>query len=186
MPVPLPITVEALRAHLNMASTIHDAELTLHLTAATIAVEGRVGPVVARAFTGNHAAGNGVLVVTQRPLVSVQSVTAADGTAYLTADVRTHPAGLIFRDGPHCFWPGRYDVAYTAGRAEVPENLSVAVLIVAAHLWETQRGAMARGRTLGDMGDGGQATAMAMLRGFALPRRALELLQPDEPGVVLA
>lgn len=196
MVTPTPVTVEDLGEFLNMSAetvTAKADELGYWLAAATLAVEGRVGPIVVRSFSERLFARNGVLVAGKCPLVEVTAVESVlgvfAGTTYDVALMRWHKAGIIRRDATAWSWfpLGEYDVTYDAGRAEPGENLGGAVLITAGHLWETQRGSSARGRTLTEF-DGAQGSneVMSVLRGFALPRRALELLQPDEPGMVFA
>jgi hypothetical protein len=65
---------------------------------------------------------------------------------------------------------------YQAGYTTVPANIRLGALIIVQHLWETQRGMM--GVQLG--GDG---ETYVTGRGFAIPRRAIELLGPQLPGV---
>lgn len=183
MSTPSPVTADDLRRHLNMTGG-DEGELTFWLGAATLAVEGRVGPLVARSFTERREARNGVLCVARTPLVSVESLALPSGTT-VAGTIDAHPSGVVSRRGDRLY--GEYVVTYTAGREEVGENLSGAVLIVAGHLWETQRGNSARGRTLSEWdGATGAADVGAVLRGFALPRRALELLQPDDLGMSFA
>jgi hypothetical protein len=71
---------------------------------------------------------------------------------------------------------GALDVTYQAGLAIVPEDYRLAGLIIIQHLWETQRGTM--GVQLG-----GDSETYMPGRGFAIPRRAMELLDPPLPGV---
>jgi hypothetical protein len=71
---------------------------------------------------------------------------------------------------------GRILATYVAGESQVPPNVQLAGLIIIQHLWETQRGAM--GVQLG-----GDSDNYVAGRGFAIPRRAIELLGPQLPGV---
>jgi hypothetical protein len=62
-------------------------------------------------------------------------------------------------------------VDYTTGYVPTPAAIRLAVLIVAAHLWETQRGTAALPQPGFD-----QVPTMAGGAGFAFPNRAKELL----------
>jgi hypothetical protein len=58
----------------------------------------------------------------------------------------------------------------------IQANVRLASKIIIQHLWETQRGTM--GVQLG-----GDSDNYVAGRGFAIPRRAIELLGPQLPGV---
>jgi hypothetical protein len=191
--VPLPVTLEQLRRELNMSDpdqpSDNDGELTIRLAAATRAVEAIVGPMVPRSVISTRTARGGCIVLPIRPVVSVESVNGLYGAAsYALGDLDLWDLGSgLIRLGYGCLPFGRYTVAYTVGRTEVGENLQLAVLIIAAHLWETQRGKSARARSLGEFDSGNPSQdAILVLRGYAYPRRALELLQADDPGLVFA
>jgi hypothetical protein len=68
------------------------------------------------------------------------------------------------------------DFTYQAGEVVIPDDYRLAALIIIEHLWETQRGTM--GVQLG-----GDSEGYSPGRGFAIPRRALELLDTQLPGV---
>lgn len=190
MPVPsgqgdiAPASLAEFKAHLNLAAGTSetDEELALHLNAATLAVEKRIGPILTREFTHTTAArGGGALVVDKTPLVAVTSVTGlASGTVWATEDLDADPAGIITPAAGR-FSPGRYTVVYTAGRGDsANEDHKLAVLYVAEHLWEMQqRGVTDRPGVFGEQ-PSGDASAGFVYRGFALPNRALELLSGDE------
>ena len=75
----------------------------------------------------------------------------------------------------------RLNVTYQAGRDPVPEDVKTAMLIIVGHLWDTQRGRSgSRAGVMGlddDAPIGGDASYL-VLQGYALPRRAMELLRP--------
>lgn len=188
--VPLPVTLDQLTAELNMSldDVSKDAELEIRAAAATRAAEAIVGPMVPRTIISTRTARGGAIVLPVRPVISVESITGLYGApSYTTADLDVNTDAGVIRQAYGCLPFGRYTVSYTVGRTEVPENLQLAVLIIAAHLWETQRGRSARARTLGDFESGNPSQdAILVLRGYAYPRRALELLQADDPGMVIA
>jgi hypothetical protein len=66
-------------------------------------------------------------------------------------------------------------VEYTAGRSDVPASIRLGVLIVAAHLWETQRRPGFTSATPAGFGGSGDIPDVPVGRGFAIPARAEEL-----------
>lgn len=171
------------RAHLNMGATEtrDDDELRLFIGASTRAVERALGRIVVRrSFTDRFTVSGSAteLLLRNVPVLSLASVVAVGGGA--TWDIGSLPVdgetGLItVAAGPAL--TGSLDVTYQAGEVVIPENYHLASLIILQHLWETQRGTM--GVQLG----GGDVDMALASRGFAIPRRALELLDTQLPGV---
>lgn len=171
--------LEDLREHLRKTDITAEAEqLEMHLEAATEAVEGwrSIGPLVSRQFTERAAARLGHLILTKTPVQSVTSVTPVDGGTPLTVgdlDVDGN-AGIV-----HGVPTGTYSVVYQAGRGSidaVPVSLKLAVLIIAGHIWEIQRGPRSRnfhGQSSADESSGHKASA-----GYLIPNRAAHLMQP--------
>jgi hypothetical protein len=113
------------------------------------------------------------------PVISVTSIATVDGSQSWTVSPSTmyvdSASGMVqVLSGPPVRGP--LLVTYQAGYAAVPANIRLAALIIIQHLWGTQRGAM--GVQLGGDSDNWMAG-----RGFAIPRRAIELLGPQLPGV---
>ena len=171
------------RAQLNFGTseTADDDELRGFIGAATGAVERALGRVVVRRsftdrFTINGSATE--LLLRNVPVLSVTSVALVGGgmswdPANLYVDGES---GLVaVASGPA--FAGVLDFTYQAGEVVIPDNYRLAALIILQHLWETQRGAM--GVQLG----GGDVDMALVSRGFAIPRRALELLDTQLPGV---
>lgn len=180
-----PVTLDELKTHLNLsaASDESDAELTLHLRAATRAIEKRIGPLVIQEFTERLTANSsGVMLVSNMPLVAVVSATSVVGNTAVLQALDVDPAGVISGASSRLA-TGRYDVTYTAGHgATASEDHKLAVLYVAEHLWEMQQqtGVGDRPGLFGEDPPGGEESARYIYRGFALPRRALELISGDE------
>lgn len=179
---PTPVTIAELKKHLNLPAEVspEDAELTLHLEAATEAIENRVGPIVTREITEDVGAYNGWARLSQQPVVSVSAVsTVYSGVATALSAFGVNPeSGLVHVGQLSAGHAGR--ITYLAGRGEiddVPTRFKLAVMITAAHLWETQRG---RGVSSDRWGTQDDEDLPAYMRGFALPRRALELIGYDE------
>ena len=172
MAPPLPVTLADLKTHLNLTGTTEDAELTDKPEAATGAVEQRVGPMVIREVSEHTTATKGHLRLWYTPVDSLTSATLSGAVVEVSDWVLAKSTGLVSGVSTD----GVYQVVYNAGRAvdalDVPSELREATLVVAAHLWETQRGS-----TGAAPGVPGQAFASTPVpRGFALPHRAVELL----------
>lgn len=187
MVTPLPVTLGEFKDELNIGTTTtaQDAELERKLEAATRAIEKRIGALEIREVSERLTARGGRIVVTLRPLVSVSSAVAVvSGTSYAVADLDADPYGFIsWLNG--CLPDGRYNVTYEAGRADVSDDHREAVLVTAVQLWESQRGKARHanwGAARADSSGGGMGDASAkyVYGGFALPKRALELIRGDE------
>lgn len=183
MPTVPPVTLDQLKAHLQMTTGagVDDDELTMTLESATEVCEGEVGPILYRAYDERLTGTGGVLVVSYGPLVELTALAALDGTTYDPANLDVSRPGVIRRVSG-TFPRGRYDVAYTSGRAEVaddvPSSVKLAVMIVAGHMWETQRGRQARQGFIPGEGATPVDQGALIMSGYSLPRRALELLKP--------
>ncbi|MDK0520387.1 hypothetical protein [Streptomyces sp. ML-6] len=172
------------RQHLNLTTGRDDAEVQFWNAATTRAVEYYVGPVVPRVFIEQHDVRDAAAVVLLRtPVIAVTAVDSVpSGAAYpvdgLAVDEST---GELFRlDGGRM--AGRLRITYRAGRTAVTENITAGARIILEHLWLTQRGSR------GGLAGGGQdysVTEPIPGLGYAVPNRALQLLEPDRlpPGV---
>jgi hypothetical protein len=182
------VSLPELKAHLNLSpvTTETDTELTLHLNAAIAAIEKRIGPVTTREFSERlRTLSTRSLVVNNTPLLSVTSITGVTGGNLIdAASYYADPSGVVSGLNGWKFPGGDYDVVYNAGRGTTAsEDHKLAILYVAEHLWEMQQGSGvgARPAVFGDQsGPAGEESAHYYYRGFALPRRALELISGDE------
>ena len=131
---------------------------------------------------------NTVLLVRQRPLVSVVSVTSvASGTAIDISsglDIDAN-AGTIRRKlgypfyGPYFQWLPSMLVTYVAGwGVSVPAAFGTAGRIILQNLWETQHGPSARPSM-----QGGDDMVTLPGWGFAIPNQAAELLEGGQDGM---
>jgi len=168
-------TLAEFKAWLNRADATDDTELTTVLTAASLWVEWRIGgPLTVTGYTETLRCANGwAIIPSKKPLATVTSITwertgssALDATAY---KVDTDANLIRFYWGVQAGW---YVVVYTAGLASIPDRVKTAGLEVARHLWLVQNGSSGRGFP----GD-----EMPTPLGFAIPRRAEELLVPNGP-----
>ncbi|WP_409469064.1 hypothetical protein [Streptomyces sp. HC307] len=173
------------KKHLNITSTRDDDEIRFWNNATTKAVEYYVGPVIARSFTEQHQVRDArTVVLLKTPVLELTAVDSVltGGVAYdidgLDVDGAT---GELFRmDGGRL--SGRLRVTYRAGRTVVRENITAGARIILEHLWRTQR--PARGGLAGG-GEDYSVTEPIPGLGYAVPNRALQLLEPDRlpPGV---
>jgi len=178
------IDLQAAKKQLNIDPdyTSDDDELQLYMDAVTVPLEKELGHVVElRTFTDlvTVAAGTRSLLLSRVPVADLVSLGRADGSATWPVDdsalsVDPDSGLLTVVSGPAL--SGHLAVVYQAGTADIQPNWKLAGLIILQHLWETQRGAM--GVQLG-----GEGEAWTPGRGFAIPRRAVELLETNLPGV---
>ena len=175
------------KKHLNLPldDTSEDGEVRFWNVATTRAVEYYTGPIVPRSITETHTERRAAVVVLRHtPVLALVSVepTHQGGTAYAVDDLVLDGAtGEVSRySGGPLYGPLQY--VYRAGRTVVKENISGAARIILQHLWITQRA----GRR-GALPGGGQdysVTEPIPGLGYAIPNRALNLLEPDRlpPG----
>lgn len=167
------IPLADLKRHLNITSSTHDAELQ---TDALDPAEAWVGKYLGvplgegwRDFTVTATGGNLILPISN--LTAVVSVTDPDGLAVtvLARDVNLS-AGIIavpYRKS------GSWTVTVNVDTA-VPADVRLAVLLIAGHLWETQRGTSPSALAL----QGAEPEVFPAGQGYAIPNRAQALLEP--------
>lgn len=151
--------LEDLKDQLNITSSKHDAELLGKLEAAFEVAESVAGRAMYPGSATELVTAVGVL-----KHYPVQTATAT----YLGAPaaVTVSEAGVV---------SGAYtgtSITYTYGQDEPTAAQREGVLLIAAHLWETQRAPS----TAGPLGD--DDTGFAPGYGFAVPNRARDLLRP--------
>jgi hypothetical protein len=183
---PLLLSLAAAKAHLNLTTSAHDEEVRFWIGATTRCVEHYTGPVVRRTVTEthDHLPYYGARAVPLRitPVLALVSAAALDpsGTTYDVDDLYVDENGILRRtDGGRLAGPLR--VTYTVGRTVVGENITAAARIILQHLWRTQGGP---GRPALGTEDFAVTEPIPGL-GYAIPNRALQLLEADRlgPGV---
>jgi hypothetical protein len=181
---PLIMSLADAKKHLNLTKTDHDDEVRSWVESITAGVEHFAGVCVRRTVAERHDV-NGVrtLCLRRTPVLSLTSVVAilSGGTDYAVADLELDgPTGIVQRlDGGRLCGPLR--VTYTAGRTVIPAAIRDAAKVILQHLWRTQN---PQGRTrLG--GEDYAVTEPLPGFGYAIPHRAMQLLEPDRlpPGV---
>ena len=174
-------TIGDLKTHLNISSTADDGELTLMLDAAEDVVRSLIGSQFPGAsVTERVTSVGGTVILAGRPVDDVQlNGGAVDGFTVNRA------AGLLY-DVPYTVGP--LTATYTTGGGGIPASITLATLIIAAHLHETQRmpGLSRDSAPAGFGGADGVPDMGDVGRGFAIPRRAEELLRPHMRGSVIA
>ena len=172
------------KKHLNITSTVHDDEIRSWVESVTAGIEGLCGPVIVRTVVERHDARRAsAICLRQAPVLSLTSVVAIldSGTDYTVGDLDVDTVtGLVQRlDGGTLTGPLR--ATYKAGRLVVPAAVSSAARIILQHLWRTQQGP---GRPQLGTGDF-DVTEPIVGFGYAIPNRALQLLEPYRlpPGV---
>lgn len=186
-------TVDDLKTHLNLTDDTHDTELGTMLDAAIEVVEGLIGPLDLTPVTERHRHVNSDHIILQRmpvgSLTAVSSVTYGVESPYTVTDFDLDTDTGILRSTYGYWLTGDFAVTYTTGRYETPAAVRLAVLIIAAHLWETQRMPGFQSSDSLPAGFGGAdgiQDASPIGTGYAIPNRALELLRPHLLGRQIA
>jgi hypothetical protein len=160
-----------LKAHLNMASTRDDGELLDMLDAADEVVRGLVGSFAASSVVERVAVFDGTALLSRKPSGAVD---LGDVTGFTV----NAAAGLLQEvPAPN---GARLTATYGTGGEPVPAAVRLATVIIAAHLWETQRGTASPSPLSPD------DVAPGFGAGFAIPNRAKELLAPYTRPVQVA
>lgn len=169
------VDVSEIREELSVrtGSVVDEDELRLYCAAATQLVEEIAGTVLAMTLVETHNGGKAAVLLEERP-TAITSV-VVDGTALDAADYTADLAsGIVYAGGsrtPTSFAWGRQNVVvtYTAGASTVDANVVLAARIIIAHLYQVgQQGR--RGRNSND-------DVVVLASGFAVPRRAVELVR---------
>lgn len=175
------------KKHLNIAAdyTDDDEEIRDWNAATTMVVERFAGPIVQRTVAERHRdRWMRSIVLRQTPAIALVSVQAVltNGTSYDVSGLDLDGAtGEVIRlDGGS--FTGPLNVTYTAGRTAIQANAAQAGRIILQHLWRTQRGTM--GVRLG--GEDYAVSEPIPGLGYAVPNRALELLEPDRLAPAVA
>jgi hypothetical protein len=162
-----------------------DARVRFWLNATTRAVEYFVGPVIVRQVVEDHHVGVVTALALHRtPAVSLVSVAAllSGGTSYDVDDLNLDGAkGIVTRkDGGQMVGPLR--ATYRAGRTVIAPNTTAAAQVILQHLWRTQTG---EGRPQRGTSDYDVTEPIPGL-GYAIPNRAVQLMNPDDQGPGMA
>ncbi|MEI5520662.1 head-tail connector protein [Streptomyces brasiliscabiei] len=177
------ITLAAAKAQLGIdpSDTDDDAELQTFMEAVTAPLERELGRVIEQRTVIDEfdlPTGTTSVLLRSVPVSTLISIESVDGSVSWSVDpsvmhVYAESGEVTVLSGPAL--SGKVVFIYRAGDADVAAHHRLAGLIILQHLWETQRGAM--GVNLGGEGE------TFVPKGYAVPRRALELLESTLPGV---
>lgn len=163
------------KEHLNKPTEVssEDAELQRKLNAAEALVSKRCGPLGSTAITVTAHLSGDRLVLPATRLATVAEVRDPSGQVVTLADGATNLLSGIVRVPYRRAGAWAVDITTTRDLAtdERLADLHEAVLIIAAHLWETQR-------VPGRAARPGQPPEPQPGRGFAIPNRAATLMAP--------
>jgi hypothetical protein len=166
------------RRHLKKTDTADDEEIRSWIGACTRAVEMFVGPVVPRTVTERvRFTSARSVALTLTPCLALVSATSPrpGGLSYevddLDLDLET---GLVEPVAGGLLY-GPLDFTYRVGRLVVGDNITSASRIILQHLWRTRQGPGRPQRGTEDF----DVTEPLPGLGFAIPNRAVQLLEPD-------
>jgi hypothetical protein len=166
---------------LGKQSDIDDDDLRACIEATTKCVEFFVGAVVRRTVTQIAHGGTDRMTLHTGPVLSVTSITGVSAWQLpvpVDAIDLDGAAGILRRTDMLPFWRGPYRVVYVAGRGVVGANITLAAKMILQHLWRTYFGSS---RALPGVGGSDDFTPYEPIPGlgYAIPNRALQLLQGD-------
>lgn len=168
---------EHLRLPLN--ETDQDDAVRSWTESVTRCVESLVGVCVRRTVVETHRlqrSGVSALALRTTPVLSLVSVARTDsGPAYDAASLDVDELGILTRlDGGRL--TGRLRITTVAGRTVIPANIRDAGKLILQHLWRTKTGGS---RAVQGGGEDYAVTEPIPGFGYAIPNRALQLLEPD-------
>lgn len=178
---PLMFSLADAKKTLNIAATntTDDDEIRDFIESVTSAVEHIVGPVVRQIKVERHQGGTH-LVLRETPVISITSIVPVfpGGISYGPADVDVEPTtGEVWLLNGASFI-GTVRVTFIAGREVTLANIRDAGRIILKHLWGIQNGQAG----LPSMNIGAEEVTMIPGLGFAIPNRAIQLLEPNALG----
>ncbi|MEU6490389.1 hypothetical protein ABZ890_08345 [Streptomyces sp. NPDC046984] len=170
------------KLRIPLTSTGDDEDLRECIEATTACVEFFVGPIVRRTVTQVVRGARESWVLHTTPVLEVTAITPMTpwyqpiDVGVLDVDGST---GILRRSDGLWFFEGEYRITFTAGRTAVKPNWSMAARLILQHLWRTNYGAT---RATSGGGDDVSVTEPIPGLGYAIPNRALQLLQDDRDG----
>jgi uncharacterized phiE125 gp8 family phage protein len=188
------VSASDVRQHLNLTDSTQDAELEGFTRAAQAVIENITGPILPRSVTETFDGGQRSIVLSVYPVLTISSITEnTTGTAYplteITApysDTTGYSYRVDYSIGEITRWSGTFPmnwakgfgtvtVTYTAGRAQVPEDIRLATLRLIEHMWSSQQGGSRRGTSNDVPG-----------AGHVMPWYVEELLAPHRKAPAIA
>jgi hypothetical protein len=180
------LSLADLKTQLNITTTTNDAELARYAATAVLIIETILGgPVLNRTVSETvYATDAGqALVLRQQGLVSVTSIVdQQSGVSMDVSQLIIDANARVVRQKffrPFWYW-GPFTVTYVAGQGtSVTEDTVTAAAIITQHLWDTRRGPVIRPQLGGE-------DLVVTSAGYAIPRRAMELLQGNAQEAVVS
>lgn len=162
-----------------------DALVRFWNEATTQAVEYFVGPVAVRTVSEVHHVGLvDAIALRKTPALELVSITAVrtGGVTYDVADfVLDEELGIVTRRDGGCI-NGPVRMVYRAGRIVITANILGASQLILQHLWRTLAGPGRPQRGADDY----DVTEPIPGLGYAIPNRAVQLMNPDNQGPGIA
>lgn len=177
---------------LRITSTQFDADIRFFIASITRFIDRYCGTVAPVQVTERHESGGRIMMLRKVPIYQPagQPYPIVAITPVLTYGVPYPDLSLITVDktngemrhtiGLPWYW-GAYDVTYWSGRTVTSENIQLGSQIMLKHLWALERN---NGRPSGFTP--GAADDTTLMYGFAIPNRALEVLEPDRTPAGIA
>ena len=162
-------SLDDLKKHLNITRSTDDDELLLMLDAANELVGSIVGPFDAATVTERVPVVGSAVLLSRVPAGSV--VLTDPAGSEVTGGTVSAAARVVY---DVLTGYGSVTAEYDTGGTDVPAAVGLATLIIAGHLWETQRGAA----PVGPLAAADDTSLLAPGVGYAIPNRAKELLEP--------
>lgn len=191
------VSIAEARNWLNVIDTRLDPVIRILMGVATRLAERVCGTLVPRVFTDDFVDGTYKTVIrlphgpvlTPGSVTTIKSVYAPLGGPTWTVDQLyvNAKAGTVRLASQLDFWYGPWLATYTAGRAEIPEDVVQGVREILYDLWATQRGVLQDTATP-DMTEAQQFEQMAAsinvsAPGYRVPPRAMAYLSAEQsPG----
>jgi hypothetical protein len=178
------------KTHLGMDLDRHDDDEALRrfIGGGCGAIEDRMGHVTPKTVVSDVSARRGVVVLPERPVISITSVVRLPGgDAIAPADALAGTDGYTLKHSEGVLllplWCGDARVTYRVGRTPLGPNYRLAALDLIKHLWDGSQRNNGGGRPM--LGD--SDAIAASVKPYALPYRVSELLglkrhqERDEP-----
>lgn len=166
--------------NLNLTQTTYDAKIRPLIETTTSAVEYFAGAVVRRSVSERYEPPGifSSMVLRTVPVISVQTIVPImlGGLTYSASDIDLDgDTGIIQNKNGKVFF-GPLRVTYTAGRLTMPSAIRDAARLILKDLWEVHTGPSGLPRISEQTATEGKTMVTGL--GFALPNKALLLLQP--------
>ncbi|HEX4816700.1 MAG TPA: hypothetical protein VFV66_28495 [Nonomuraea sp.] len=184
------ISLADTKTHLHKLTDEDDEALRWFIGAGCQVIEDRMGHVTPQTVVSDVPARRGVIVLPERPVISVTSVVRLPGGEVIPqADALAGTDGWTLKNAEGVLlvpaWCGAVRVTYRVGRSPLPQNFRLAGLDLIQHLWQGSQHNNSGGRPA--LGPSDAITTG--LKPYALPYRVSELLglkrhqERDEPLV---